>query len=437
MHVPNPPGFAGEIVSQLAEMVPAPRPCVTVGAFLALASSLFARRYKDQGGQPINLSLITATPAFSCKTRMVTALGRAIHAAVMGADAGAGISTARPHNMTASPFETARQLHVELMRCGSAAFAVDEFHPSLMAMTSSLPLRYYLARTFDAGMPVKSLSLVDSRAGSIGEPSGAVEVWNPSLTIWGLCTPYELPDLAGDFYDRWLIMRDDRRPTLGDDMRAFFACRTWFDTNVASKLREWIIQADALDEAYSAAAIQDPAGKRPPLTSPMALAEIEMREIYSLTWSHGALEALVPLASSGRALQLARRVACLVSLANGKLEVQPDVAAWAAAFVAFWQERRQPAPEPKPEGLPYEAFQAIGALAVTVLDRAAWPMPVEAAEKRIAARMKLAAVPKYRAAATLGLAHLNERGIVKIIDMGGRLMVVPDFLHVEWSRAPK
>lgn len=342
MDISTPPGRAGIIVKQLAEMVPAPRDAIVLPAFLALASALFGRRFKD-GQEPTNLFLLTAAPTYAGKTRMQQALTRAVYNAQVGWDAGpAGLGLVATHGIVGrnlfvdAPWRTAGRLHAELLRTGSQCFLADDFLPTGRFLEHGSDLHSYLTHAWAAGTPSASLAQLDRRAGSFGDGSGAASVWNPCLTIWGACTPQELPDVGDDFWSRWLLLNDDAEPQQVP-LTGPWELRQAFSTDVADLLRQWTIEAAALDDAYAASAIVN--DDRPTVTPLQALAEIQRKSLISVTWdshAHLAMDISLP----GRNMALARRIACLIAATNGDHVVSFDVAAWACAFVASWNHRR-------------------------------------------------------------------------------------------------
>lgn len=336
MSLTLPPGRSGTFVKQIAEMVPAPREGLVLPAFLALASALLSRRFKDGHG-PTNLFLLSAAPDLAGKTRMLQALTRAVHSAQVGWDADeSGRDLVATHGiagrmvMTESPWRSASRIHAEMLRAGSACFLADDFKPTGSAVGDDSDLRAYLSAAWDAGTGWSSLSQFDRRVADPGGGSGAMCVWNPSLTIWATCTPLALPRSTSDFWSRWLVVRD-AAPN-NPPMRQASECRPAFSTELADVLRQWIVDARALDDAYAAAAIKNDAG--PDVSSPQALADVQRAELVSLEWDGQAQVALGGV--KGRQIALARRVACLIAAANGDRVVDEDVAEWAVATARRW-----------------------------------------------------------------------------------------------------
>lgn len=338
MSVKLPPGAAGIIVAQLAEMVPAPREVTVFPAFLALASALFGRRIKD-GQESTNLFLLTAAQTLAGKSRMMRALGAALYNAQVGWDASpddpaalvATHGTAGRSLLFDAPWRTATRLHSELLRTGSQCFIADDFKPTARFIDDDSDLQAYLSHAWSAGTASASLAQLDRRAGNFGDGSGAAAVWNPSVTIWAACTPQELPDVGNAFWDRWLICVDDAAPQAAPELRNLRECRAAFSSDVADLLRQWIIEARQLDDAYAAAAVADPDDERPAVTPLQALATIQRTQLRSVFWNAAAIE--VADGVPGRARTLARRVACLVTAVNGLQIVDEETARWAADFV--------------------------------------------------------------------------------------------------------
>lgn len=434
MNFTPPPGMAGNIVSELAEMVPAPREALVMGAYLTLASTLYGRRFKDGHG-PINLFVLTAAHTFAGKSRMVTALTSAVQSAVVGWDADpqdmscrvttSGIN-ARPRLFSETPYATAPQIHSELVRTGSQCFLVDEFRSTLLAMTSNLALADYLTRAWGAGMAVRSLAQLDRKAGAVGDGGGAVGVYNPNVTIWGLCHPLDLPALDGDFWARWLILRDEGKPAVRDDVRAPWTCRAAFSKEVGEWIRHCVKRADAVDAQYAAVAIQDPEGRRAPVTMPESLAELQRGSIQSLDWDDAALGALSGL--SGREMTLARRIACLITATNAmRMVVGAEVAKWSVDFVRRWSGRRA---APRVIVVTREVMLAIEFLrrprgAVITAD---WLV------SSLATEFKVRGVPKFKAAALDAVTDLRELGALEFEDMDGQTHVKISSAHPIWKR---
>lgn len=333
-----PPGTAGIVVSQLAEMVPAPREVIVFPAFLALASALFGRRIKD-GQESTNLFLLSAAPTLAGKSRMMRALGTALYNAQVGWDADPDNPAAlvATHGIAGrsllfdAPWRTATRLHSELLRTGSQCFIADDFKPTARFIDDDSDLQAYLSHAWSAGTASASLAQLDRRAGNFGDGSGAAAVWNPSVTIWAACTPQELPDVSNAFWDRWLICANDAPGRAEHDIRTLRECRAAFSSDIADMLRQWVIEAQELDDAYVAAAVVDPDAERPAVTPLQALATIQRERLRSIVWNTAATE--IADAVHGRARTLARRVACLVTAVNGLHLVDAETAGWAADFV--------------------------------------------------------------------------------------------------------
>lgn len=434
MNFTPPPGLAGTIVTELAEMVPAPREALVMGAYLTLASTLYGRRFKD-GYDPINLFIVTAAHTFAGKSRMVTALTTALQSGVVGWDADpedmsgrvttSGIN-ARPRLFSETPYATAPQIHSELVRTGSQCFLVDEFRSTLQAMVSNFSLADYLTRAWGSGMAVRSLAQLDRKAGTVGDGGGAVGVYNPNVTIWGLCHPLDLPGLDGDFWARWLILRDETKPTVRDDVRAPWTCRAAFSREVGEWLRNSVKKSDAVDSLYAMAAIQDPEGRRAPVTMPESLAELQRTAIVPIGWDDAALGELSGL--SGREMTLARRIACLITATNSGhiFVVGAEVAKWSVAFVRRWSARRTP---PRAIVVTRDVLIAVRFLrqprgAVITTNWLATALAVE---------FKGQGVPRFKAAALEAVADLRELGAIEFEDMDGQMRVRINSAHPIWS----